>query len=91
MLVTTRRVGEALTVGEDVIVTVLEVRGDRVKLGIDAPREVLIGRPEWTLPAGRLGRDRREDDSAKGDAAGGRQGGSAPEQGDWDPAGGGGG
>lgn len=46
MLVLSRRVGERLMIGDDVVVTVLEVRSDGVRLGIDAPRSVVINRAE---------------------------------------------
>ena len=38
MLILTRRVGEALMIGDDVSITVLGVKGNQVRLGIDAPR-----------------------------------------------------
>ena len=46
MLVLRRRVGESVVVGGDVVVTVLEVRGEVVRLGIDAPRDVVVHRSE---------------------------------------------
>ncbi|WP_322793496.1 carbon storage regulator CsrA [Bellilinea sp.] len=46
MLVLTRRVDESIAIGDSITVTVLAVEGDRVKLGITAPREVLILRQE---------------------------------------------
>ena len=46
MLVLSRRVGERLMIGDDVVVTVLEVRSDGVRLGIDAPRSVAVNRAE---------------------------------------------
>jgi carbon storage regulator len=46
MLVLSRRVGERLMIGDDIVVTVIEVRGDGVRLGIDAPREVRVHRAE---------------------------------------------
>ena len=46
MLVLSRRLGESITIGDDVIVTVLEVRGDVVRLGIEAPRSVRVHRQE---------------------------------------------
>ncbi|MBO9570509.1 MAG: carbon storage regulator CsrA, partial [Cellulomonas iranensis] len=46
MLVLTRRVGESVVIGDDVVVTVLEVRADGVRLGIDAPRHVRVHRSE---------------------------------------------
>lgn len=49
MLVLTRKSGEAVVIGNDVTVTVLDVRGDQVRLGIDAPREVEVHREEVFL------------------------------------------
>lgn len=46
MLVLTRRANQSIMIGEDVVVTVLEVRGDQVRLGIVAPREVEVHREE---------------------------------------------
>jgi carbon storage regulator len=46
MLVLTRRVGESVVIGHDVVVTVLEVRGDVVKVGITAPRDIDVDRLE---------------------------------------------
>lgn len=46
MLVLSRRVGERLMIGDDVVVTVIEVRSDGVRLGIDAPRSVRVHRAE---------------------------------------------
>lgn len=46
MLVLSRRVGESVVIGDDVTVTILEVRGDIVRVGIDAPRSVAVHRAE---------------------------------------------
>ena len=46
MLILTRRVGETLMVGEEVTVTVLDVKGNQVRIGINAPREVAVHREE---------------------------------------------
>ncbi|MHB8897718.1 MAG: carbon storage regulator CsrA [Thermoguttaceae bacterium] len=46
MLVLSRKRGEAVVIGRDITVTVLEVRGDRVKLGFSGPAEVPIHRAE---------------------------------------------
>jgi carbon storage regulator len=46
VLILTRRVGESVVIGDDVIVTVVEVRGDSIRLGIDAPRSVDVHREE---------------------------------------------
>ncbi|MSO36892.1 MAG: carbon storage regulator [Acidimicrobiia bacterium] len=46
MLVLTRRRTERVMIGNDVVVTVLEIRGDQVRLGIEAPRDVQVHREE---------------------------------------------
>jgi len=46
MLVLSRRVGESVVVGDDVTITVLDVRGDVIRIGIDAPRSVSVHRAE---------------------------------------------
>ena len=46
MLILTRRVGETLMVGDDVTVTVLGVRGNQVRIGVNAPKEVAVHREE---------------------------------------------
>lgn len=46
MLVLTRRAKQSVMIGDDVVVTVLEVRGDQVRLGIEAPRSVAVHREE---------------------------------------------
>lgn len=46
MLVLTRRANQSIMIGHDVVVTVLEVRGDQVRLGIRAPRHVDVHREE---------------------------------------------
>jgi len=46
MLVITRKPGERITIGDNVVVTVVEVRGSLVKLGIEAPRTISIHRQE---------------------------------------------
>ena len=46
MLILTRRVGESVVIGEDVIVTVLGVKGNQVRVGINAPKTVAVHREE---------------------------------------------
>lgn len=49
MLVLTRRKAEQVMIGDDIVVTIVEVRGDKVRLGIEAPRNVGIHRKEVWL------------------------------------------
>lgn len=46
MLVLSRHVGDSIVIGDDVVVTVLEIRGDVVRIGVDAPREIAVRRQE---------------------------------------------
>jgi carbon storage regulator len=46
MLILTRRPGERLCIGEDIVVTILAVKGSQVRIGIAAPRDVAIDREE---------------------------------------------
>ena len=46
MLILTRRVGESVVIGEDVTVTVLGVKGNQVRIGINAPKSVAVHREE---------------------------------------------
>jgi carbon storage regulator len=46
MLVLSRKVGESIVIGDDVVVTILEIRGDLIRVGIDAPKHVKVHRRE---------------------------------------------
>lgn len=46
MLVLTRKAGERIVIGDDIVITILDVRGEGIRIGIDAPRGVKIQREE---------------------------------------------
>lgn len=46
MLVLSRREGESVIIGNDIVITVLEVRGGQIRLGVDAPRSLQVHREE---------------------------------------------
>ena len=56
MLVLTRKEGEEIVIGDDITITVLDFRGDAIRLGIDAPKHVSIHRKEVWLAVKQRGR-----------------------------------
>lgn len=46
MLVLSRKKGESIVIGDDIVLTIVEVRGDKIRLGIEAPRDVPVHRKE---------------------------------------------
>ena len=66
MLILTRRVGETLMIGDNVTVTVLGVKGNQVRIGVNAPKEVAVHREEI------YERIRREQEEGNGTAASGK-------------------
>jgi carbon storage regulator len=46
MLILTRKLDEAILIGEDIKITIVEIQGDKVKLGIEAPRQLAVLREE---------------------------------------------
>jgi carbon storage regulator len=62
MLILTRRVGETLMIGDEITVTVLGVKGNQVRLGVNAPKDVAVHREEIYQ------RIRSEDGGADGQA-----------------------
>lgn len=62
MLILTRRVGEAIVIGDDVSITVLGVKGNQVRLGVKAPREVTVHREEISRRIDQEARDAAAED-----------------------------
>ena len=46
MLILTRKLGERITIGDDIVITLLEIKGAQIKLGIEAPKNISIHRQE---------------------------------------------
>ena len=67
MLILTRRVGETLMVGDEVTVTVLGVKGNQVRIGVNAPKDVAVHREEIY---DRIKRE-KEGETSQGGAVGG--------------------
>jgi len=68
MLILTRRINETLNIGDDVQVTVLGIKGNQVRIGINAPRDVPVHREEIYQRIKREERVDSEEDAQGGDA-----------------------
>jgi carbon storage regulator len=70
MLVLSRKAGEKVCIGRDITVTVLEAQGNRVRIGIEAPAQLLILREELRVPSAesRLSKECQESDHAAANA-----------------------
>lgn len=69
MLILTRRVGETVVIGEDVSVTVLGVKGNQIRLGINAPKTVSVHRQEiFDRIQNESGQDDSSDSEEKGES-----------------------
>lgn len=68
MLILSRRVGESIMIGHDIVITVLDVRGESIRIGITAPRDVQVHREEVyaeVMAANRAAASPSEDTLAK--------------------------
>ncbi len=50
MLILTRKVGESIAIGDHVVIKVLDVQGQKVQLGVEAPKDIKVLRPELQAP-----------------------------------------
>lgn len=70
MLILTRRVGENVVIGDDIVISIVEVRGDAVRIGIQAPRSVSVHREEVWLELRRANEQAASPSDAAVDAIG---------------------
>ena len=71
MLVLTRKRGEQILIGDDIVITILDAKGDGVRVGIDAPRGVVIHRLEVMQAVTEANLEASHTDDAQGQALAG--------------------
>ena len=64
MLILSRKVNEQIIIGDGIVVMVVEIRGDKVRLGVDAPREIPVHRREVHEAIARQNSEREGSDEA---------------------------
>ena len=65
MLILTRRLGESITIGDNVKLTVLSIKGSQVRRGVEAPKEVCIQRSELSMDKEQKSKDSSSDNSSE--------------------------
>ena len=65
MLILTRRLGESITIGDNVKLTVLSIKGSQVRIGVEAPKEVCIQRSELSMEKEQKSKDSSSDNSSE--------------------------
>jgi carbon storage regulator len=65
MLVLTRKKGERILIGEDIVITVIETRGDEVRIGIEAPARIKVHRDEVARAVAAANRDAASTDAER--------------------------
>ena len=66
MLVLSRRANQAIMIGPDIVVRVLDIRGDQVRIGVDAPRSVAVHREEVAAEIRQSNREASQLDTVAG-------------------------
>lgn len=65
MLILTRRLGESITIGDNVKLTVLSIKGSQVRIGVEAPKDVCIQRSELSMDKEQKAKDSNPDNSSE--------------------------
>ena len=65
MLILTRRLGQSITIGDNVKLTVLSIKGSQVRIGVEAPKEVCIQRSELSMDKEQKSKDSSSDNSSE--------------------------